>query len=155
MQWNKKNILSGFWLLAIIIVSCKSVQTPVFKRIEKQEVYKVTLDSVYLRGTAIYYNPNKMGLKVVSSDIDVFMRENYIGKVVHKGQIDVLPKLEFSVPFEVHLSLADLAKKEIVSDVFQMLNHKEIPVKYKGHTKVKILGVHINVPIEANDRLVY
>jgi len=142
-------------LLSISFFACQKPESPIFKRIDDKKIDAITTDSVTISGKAVYYNQNKMGLKVVKSDINVYLRDNYIGKVLQNNLVEVKPKMEFSIPFKVKLSLSDLAKKGVISDLFMMMNKAEIPIRYKGTTTVKVLGISLNVPIDYSDKLVF
>lgn len=144
-----------FIILAIIFTACQKPETPIFKRIDNKKIDAITKDSVTISGKAVYYNQNKMGLKVMKSDINVYLRDNYIGKVLQDNIVEVKPKMEFNIPFKVKLSLSDLAKKGVVSDLFLMMNKAEIPIHYKGTTTVKIIGIKINIPIDYSDKMVF
>ena len=128
--------------LPLLLISCS---TP--KELEYRDFRNFTIENVGFSSTAIkmdliYYNPNSFGLQLKSTDLDVFLNNNYLGHTIQE-QLVIIPKqAEFSVPIKIDVDMQNLLKNGLNS-----LLRSEVMVKVTGNVKVGKGNIFKSFPV--------
>ncbi|MEI8278649.1 MAG: LEA type 2 family protein [Bacteroidota bacterium] len=139
-----KNIRSLVWaLLAICLVSsCAHPKDLVYQDIEHFSVSKLALSKSTLSLNIKMFNPNTYGMKLKNADVDVFINDRYLGKMM-MDTLFTIPRLEsFLLPVSLQVDM-----KNILPNALQLLLDNEVTVKLQGHVKV---GKHLYVTVPVN-----
>lgn len=98
-----------------------------------------------LKGKAILYNPNDIGVKLRKVKVDVFINDKKTGEIDQKIKMQIPPNAEFTVPLEVKLAMEEL---NLVDTVLGMLGGRKLNVHYKGSIKITYRGLPMSVPVD-------
>jgi LEA14-like dessication related protein len=149
--FSKKSFLFVFTVLALSAcslikpVELKGVNS--FKIAEKQGV------GVQVNTSLKLYNPNKINVTLIGSDIDVYVEENYIGKLVIPHKISIPGKENFDAEFTLTISFANLlsAGKNVLSKIksgsFKVSFKGQVEAQYRTYIKTFQLNTtqHVNL----------
>jgi LEA14-like dessication related protein len=117
-----KKVLIVFSIL-FLISSCASFKEPEFEGINGFNIKKIDGKIISFSLQATVFNPNWFALKIKKSSVDVYLQEQYMGKLYLENNLKIIPKTEnnLSVPLRMELedgalfSLIKYAKKETVN----------------------------------------
>ncbi|HUH73774.1 MAG TPA: hypothetical protein VLZ75_05145 [Chitinophagales bacterium] len=132
----------------------KPVQDPYFVKMKGFKVLAFNTQRIELFSTAVFYNTYKYKAKLVEIDIDVYLENRLLGKVVHQENIPI-PKLSaFDIPLLLKLEPPGPAITNSLWQSAKLITGKKVKIRYVGFIKLKIVGfIPIKVPIE--DELMY
>lgn len=132
----------------------KPVQDPYFVKMKGFKVLAFNTQRIELFSTAVFYNTYKYKAKLVEIDIDVFLENKLLGKVVNQENIPI-PKLSaFDIPLLLKLEPPGPAITNSLWQSAKLITGKKVKIRYVGHIKLKVIGfIPIKVPIE--DELLY
>lgn len=139
-----KNIRSFLLvLLAICLISsCAHPKDLVYQDIQHFKVDQLALSKSTLSLDIKMFNPNTYGMKLKNADLDVFINNRYLGKMMMDTLFSI-PRLEsFLLPVSIQVDM-----KNILPNALQLLLDNEVTVKLQGHVKV---GKHIYVTVPVN-----
>lgn len=125
-----------FILSSLALFSCKVNEPAEFKRIGNLRVESITQGNVVLLADAQYYNPNHLGGKVASVDIDVLFDGEKVAKVDAIKGFSVPKQDKFSIPLRVSIPLKELSKNEgLLGGVLNAVLDKQVAVDFDGTMK--------------------
>lgn len=118
-------------MLTILLISCSAP-----KELEYRDFRNFTIDKIGFSATAIkmdliYYNPNNFGLELKSTDLDIFIDNNYLGHTIQEQFVSIPKREEFSVPIKIDVDMKNFLKNSFVG-----LLSNEVTVKVTGSVKV-------------------
>ncbi len=134
-----------FCLLFLFVFSCKSIKDPEFRKIENLQLGSIKQGKINLTADAVFFNPNKVGATLQSTDLSVFIKEIEVGKVKQGQEVEVPANSEVRLPLE-----ADIETKDILGNlggVLGALLKQELEVHIKGNAVVKAMGIPVPVPV--------
>lgn len=142
MLYHKKFSVAVLGLLTLLLVSCSAP-----KELEYRDFRNFTIENVGFSATAIkmdliYYNPNSFGLQLKSTDLDVFLDNNYLGHTVQEQFVVVPRQAEFAVPIKIDVDMKNLLKNGLNS-----LVRNEVTVKVTGSVKVGKGNIFKSFPV--------
>ena len=127
---------------SLLLLSCGKVIEPEFRRIDNFGVKKMGLMETVIGFDVVYHNPNKFGVQVKETVLDVFLDSALIGKFRQLNVVDVMENKEFSIPLEGSLSLEKAFQLNLPS-----LLGKDVLVRAVGETRVGRAGVFVTKDI--------
>ena len=138
---------NGYWIIfAVFLTATFSCRQP--KPLEYRKTSDLKFNSLRFPNSEItlrleLYNPNSFRVKVKNADIDVYINDSYIGKVlVVKGRC-LIPR---ESPFELPVKLAvDL--NQVLPNAAKLLFDRTVIVKVSGKIRAGKHGIFINVPV--------
>ncbi|HEX5168836.1 MAG TPA: LEA type 2 family protein [Cyclobacteriaceae bacterium] len=138
------------WLLffAILFQSCVPKEEIVLRQIK--DVVVDASSEPKLKADAIFYNPNKMKMKLKKIKVDIFVDGKKSGEVDQDLKTLIPAQGEFTVPLEVRLALKELG---LLDTIFGMIGGKTFEVHYKGYLKLNYNGVPVRVPVDYKDKV--
>lgn len=142
MQNIKSNNLYIFTTLTILLISCS---TP--KELEYRDIKNFTIDKIGFSATAIkmdmvYYNPNNFGLQLKTTDLDIFLDNNYLGHTVQEELVLIPRRAEFSVPVKIEVDMKNFLKNGLAT-----ILSNEVMVKVTGTVRVGKANVFKTFPV--------
>lgn len=143
--------LSSFVFVLILHSSCTRLeQEPEFRRIDNLAVAKSSGSDVMLKGDAIFYNPNKVMVKLKKINIDVEFGGKSIGAINQALNTKIPAQAEFTVPLEASF---DISSVGLLSGLLSIFGGKKVEVHYKGTIQVSVYGIPTTVPVDYTEEL--
>ncbi len=141
--------------IVFLLASCSKPQSPEFKKIDNIEVREFTFKNVVLKADAHFYNPNKKGIMLKSTDIDVLIDEILVGKVNQDVETKIEGMSDCVLPLVVNFPPEKILKgKGFLDSFLTAVTQKEVLVNYKGNVTVEILGIGVKVPVNGQEKVV-
>jgi len=157
MEYKIKLIkyLALAFFLCWVCYSCNQVKEPEFLRADKIKILKVNTDTLTLSCNSHFTNPNPVGGKLLSSDIDVTVDEQFLSKINQEHDISFGGNEEYSLPLIIKVPVKSLFEKKgsLFSKALKALINKSVEVRFTGTAKVEIAGIKFEVPIEKEQKV--
>ncbi|MDN5217398.1 LEA type 2 family protein [Fulvivirgaceae bacterium BMA12] len=144
----KQPYLLGLFLL-LILTGCDKYPEPQFDKISELKVHNVDKEFITLKGRALFQNPNKINYKVKKISVGVIYKEKNIATINNTAKTRVTAGQEFEIPFTVEVPTKAF-RKNILADLVNILNGKNVDLKFNGILTVSKFGINKNVPIDYN-----
>jgi LEA14-like dessication related protein len=117
-----KKVLIVFSIL-LLVTSCASFKEPEFGGIKGFKIKKIDGRIINFSIQTTVFNPNWFALKIKKSTVDVYLQEQYMGKLYLEDNLKFISKSknDLSVPLRMEMedgalfSLIKYAKKETVN----------------------------------------
>lgn len=144
-----KKLWPHLLLLVIVMSSCN-----IYKDLEVSEVRDLRLTEMSREGVKAeidvdIYNPNFYNVKLVKSDVDLFLNDKPVGKVLLSEKLVIEKKKEQLYTIVVYSDLEDLGSSFMEMLISAML-FKKIHVKADGELRGKALFIGRNVGINVD-----
>ena len=97
-----------------------------------------------LRGEALFYNPNKIKMKLRKADIEVLVNDKKSALVNQDYDIAIPAKGNFTVPVEAQLTLKEIGLMDAIAGLFGGRKYK---VQFLGTIYASVRGVRVKVPV--------
>ncbi len=134
-------------MTTLLLFSCGKVADPEFRRIDNFGVKKMGIKESVIGFDVVYFNPNKFGVSVKETLLDVYIDSALIGKFSQVSPIEVKENEEFRIPLEGSISIQKAFQLNIPN-----LIGKEVLIRAEGATRVGRSGVFINKDIKYSGR---
>lgn len=139
----KMPLLSSFVLaLTILLISCSGPKAPEYKTFQNFSIEKPGFAATTLKMDLVYYNPNNFGLDLNSTDLDIFIDSNYLGKTVQQNLVNIPRRSEFFIPIKIDIDMKNLLKNSLAT-IFS----KEVTIKITGTVNVSKLNMYKTFPV--------
>lgn len=146
-----KKFVSLFSFAALLIsVSCVPKDEVVFKGVKNINVETNQQNEPTLKADALFYNPNKVKMKLKEIYVDVLLNGKPSAQVRQKLKLTIPAESEFSVPVAVQLSLKELG---LLDTIVNLLGGKKYEIQYTGYVRIVVHGVTIKVPFTYQEQL--
>ena len=129
-------------LLTILLISCHSPQAPEYRTFKNFSIDNPGFASTTLKMDLVYFNPNDFGLDLSTTDLDIFIDSNYLGKTIQEVPVTIPRRSEFSIPIKIDLDMKNLMKNSFVT-----LFSKEVTIKIIGNIRIGKLNVFKTFPV--------
>ncbi|ELR71044.1 hypothetical protein C900_03174 [Fulvivirga imtechensis AK7] len=137
--------------IVIVLTGCtRPEEAPVLKRVTNVEVTKVTGKEALLNADAIFFNPNRVSMKLRKVEVDVELEGKKIGQIEHSMKTKIPANAEFTVPLDATFNMKEVG---LLKSVLSMLGGKKMKVHYRGFIKVTVHGLPIKVPVDYEDEV--
>lgn len=143
-------LLSGVCLLVIGSAFYLKTQIDLAKSITTKtkgfKILKIGMDNVSILFDIIILNKSDVGIKIIETNIDVYINDLFITNVTQKGLSEIKPRGEAD-----YLVTADFDPKKTVNNLKSILNSSalnNVIIEFKGSTRVKKFGIPFNIPIK-------
>ncbi len=131
-----------FFLMFLLATSCQPVKELEYRDFKNLSINKMGFAATNLKVDLIYYNPNRFGLQLKYTDLDIFVNNNYLGHSTQDYQITIAKLSEFTMPLIVDVDMKNLLKNALPS-----LLGKEVLVKVTGTVKLGKANVYKTFPV--------
>ena len=118
-------------LMTIWLTSCSAPKELEYRDFRNFAIEKVGFSSTSIRMDLVYYNPNNMGLQLKSTDLDIFLDNNYLGHTVQEELVSIPKREEFYIPIKMDVDMKNLLKNSLLT-----LMSNEVTIKVTGSVKV-------------------
>jgi LEA14-like dessication related protein len=135
------------WLVAF---SCVPKDEVVFKGVKNIVVEANQQGEPLLKADALFYNPNKVKMKLKEVFADVLVNGKPSAQVRQKLSVSIPAESDFSVPVAAQLSLKELG---LLDTIVNLLGGKKYEIQYSGYVRIAVHGVTIKVPFTYKEQL--
>ncbi len=141
---KKRNSLLPLSLIAIILVvtSCRAPKDLEYRDFKNMKIEKIGFGSSTIKLDLIYYNPNNFGLQLKTTDLDIYIDDNYLGHTAQDYQITIPRRGEFTLPVQI-----DVDMKNIFKNALSTLLSQEVKVKVTGTVKLGKANIYKTFPV--------
>ena len=129
-------------LIIFFMPSCRTPKDLVYKDFQNLRMEKMGFSSSIIKLDLLFYNPNKFGLKLKSTDLDIFIDNNFIGHTAQEYEINIPKRGDFSLPIQL-----DVDMKNVLLNALTGLLNKEVTVKLMGTIILGKLNVYKSFPV--------
>lgn len=129
-------------LLAILLcAACAKPKAFEYRELKNVQVQQLGFDKTNLTFQLVYFNPNKFAVDLKRVDGEIYINNNYLGKVVLDTAMHINKLSEFTIASTLSVSTASVLKNSL-SRFFG----NEMLIKVSGSTRVGRAGFFITVP---------
>jgi hypothetical protein len=136
-----KNTL--FFLALVLLMSGCSVQKePIFIKVDNVKVVSFAVDTIKLKATAFFENPNDVGGKISTDEIKIFVNGAEVAQVFSE-EFKVPAKNEFSIPLTAYISTKDMlssSKGGVLGGLLNSLITNKVKIRIKGSLEYVVFG---------------
>ncbi len=143
---NKLLILLSFTSL-LIFSSCNGIKDIEYKGVKETKLQSLGLSKGTVRVVLQYHNPNKFGIDLKETQLEVYANDQYIGIAENPENNKVPRQADFDFPILVHFN--PLKAFGLVG----LLKSNKIKLRVKGTTKAGKGGVFIRIPIDVTENV--
>ncbi|UEG49591.1 LEA type 2 family protein [Ferruginibacter lapsinanis] len=126
-----------------MLISCSTPKSLEYRDFKNFSIEKVGLGSSAIKMDLVYYNPNRFGLQLMRTDLDVYVDSTYLGHTTQEYQITLPRQREFTIPIKMDIDMRNIFKN-LLNTAFS----KEINLKISGSVKVGKMNVFKTFPID-------
>ena len=138
------------FLLVMLFSTCVPEEQVVLRSIKDVVVDAGEGGNARLTAEAIFYNPNRVRMKLKEINVEVLVEGKKSAHAEQKFNVDIPNQAEFSVPLEVQLSLKDMG---LLDTLLSLFGGKKYEIRYVGYIRVKVHGITLKVPIDYKDEI--
>lgn len=142
MKYKRIAYPTALFMLLILATSCQPLKELEYRDFKNLSIDKMGFAATSLKVDLIYYNPNRFGLQLKYTDLDIFVNNNYLGHSTQDYQITIAKLSEFTMPL-----LIDVDMKNLMKNAFPSLFGKEVLVKVTGTVKLGKANVYKTFPV--------
>jgi LEA14-like dessication related protein len=140
---------SAFFLFALS--SCR-VYPPVYKRVDNFWIEKLDRDGFKVNGSMVFYNPNKIPVKLKDMLMNVELNGKHVATAGQKQPVAIRAQSEFSVPLDLIIK-PDMSLTEGIQNIFNIIMTREVEVTIRGVIVVSSYGIKVSIPIEQKEKV--
>ncbi|MGJ8760534.1 LEA type 2 family protein [Polaribacter sp. AHE13PA] len=144
-----KNLIY-FVLFFTFITSCSVREKPIFIKVDNVKVSSFKGDTIRLKASAFFENPNDVGGVISTDEIKVIVNGAEVAQV-SSDEFEVPARKEFSIPLMVVIpakKVFDNNKNGILGGLLNSFLNKSIKVQFTGDLKYKVFGYSSVYPID-------
>lgn len=132
-------------VLALLVgSSCHNiVKSPQFVAMQNLKFGGLTTNGATLKAEAVFNNPNRIGVQLTQTNLDVLVNQKNAAHVTQAYQVKVPAHSDFKVPVDINITPAQL-----MADGWGFITGKKIKVRYKGSVTIRALRRNFNVPVD-------
>ncbi len=129
-------------------MSCNGVKDIEYIGIKETKLESIGLQKGVIKTVMRYYNPNKFGLDIKETNLEVYANDNFLGTAENAERYAVPKKDTFDFPIYVHFNPI-----KMLSLVATNANLKKVNLHVKGTAKIGKQGVFVRVPIDVTEEV--
>ena len=138
---NPVTLIFNF-LFLLIIAGCSSP-----KELEYQDYKNFHLQNLGYNSSRVtldlqYYNPNNFGLQLRSTELDIYINNNFLGHSSSDTLINIPRRDTFLLPIKF-----DMDMKNVFKNAWNTMVGNEVTVKVTGKIKVGKANVFMSMPV--------
>ena len=142
-------------LLSFFFASCDGPKEPTFSTMKNVRISNLTLQEIEISGDAVFHNPNIVGAKIASIDLDITVNDVDAGNVSQEVNAKIPGNSDFTLPVILKSS-----PQKILGDISGLLlaianasQNKMLRVNYKGIVTFQVLELKIPVDVEYSEEI--
>lgn len=123
-------------ILTILLTSCGTPKSLEYRDFKNFSIEKIGLSSSAMKMDLVYYNPNRFGLQLMRTDLDIYVDSTFIGHTTQEYQITLPRQREFTIPIKM-----DVDMRNIIKNAFNLAFSTEINLQITGTVKVGKMNI--------------
>ncbi|MBI1780829.1 MAG: LEA type 2 family protein [Sphingobacteriales bacterium] len=127
---------------SIAFSSCKNMQDPEYRDIKNFRLTKLNTEESTAKMDVVYYNPNSLNFQIRSTDLDIYINNNYVGHTNLDSVIRVPKQTEFIIPVSARVNT-----QTFFSNALSALLTKEVNIRITGSIKAGASGLYKNFKV--------
>jgi LEA14-like dessication related protein len=140
-------IFIQFAFVLILLSSCTFEEDVIFEKINNVKLTSVEDGMVNLTAEAYFFNPNDIGGKLKSIDLEVFLTNNSLARISQQEHFSIKENSSFSIPFKASFAMEDI-QKGFLDNLMSIVTGKKLKLRFKGEIKVSTWGFTQTVPVD-------
>ncbi|MBS1682326.1 MAG: hypothetical protein JST48_11490 [Bacteroidetes bacterium] len=134
-----------FFLLSISLAwnACAPKEPVVFKGVNEIAIDIGDKGKPILKGNAVFYNPNKLKMKLKSVNINILVDGKKSAEINQHLNLLIPAQADFSAPLTAQLALDG----GLLNTVFGFLGGKKYELSFEGSIRIAVHGITIKVPV--------
>ena len=144
------NYSSVFFVAVVFLSSCVPKEQVVFKSVKNLSVDMSANGQPVLRGEAVFYNPNKVQVRLKEIQVAVVVDNKNAAFVDQQMDLVVPRTADFTVPIEAKLELKEFG---LLDTVFGLLGGKTYKVQISGFLRINAHRINIKIPVTYNQEV--
>ena len=141
-----------FVLALFLLSTCTFEEDVKFEKINNVKLTSVEDGMVNLTAEAFFYNPNDIGGKIKSIDLEVFLANSSLAQISQHENFTIQKNSSFSIPFNASFAMEDI-QKGFLNNLLNIVTGKKIKLHFTGEIKVSTWGYTQTVPIDYYDEV--
>ncbi|MEO6730984.1 MAG: LEA type 2 family protein [Ferruginibacter sp.] len=142
MKKFSPSTLLAFAILTILLISCATPKELEYRDFKNFEIERLGFSATAIKMDLVYYNPNNFGLQLKSTDLDIFLDNNYLGHTIQEQLVSIPSREEFSIPVKIDVDMKNFLKNGLSS-----ILSNEVTVKVTGTVKVGKANLYKSFPV--------
>ena len=134
--------LPSLLLLTILLNSCSTPKELEYRDFKNFTVDKLGFSATSIKMDLVYYNPNNFGLQLKTTELDIFLNNNYLGHSVQEQLVEIPRRAEFAIPVRIDVDMKNLLRNGLAT-----LINNEVIVKVTGTIKVGKVNIFKSLPV--------
>lgn len=134
-------------LTSVAFIVFASPSAPEYIRTKDWKIEKLKSGNLVFTAKAVFYNPNKAKTKLREVNLDVYVNDKYIGKVLQTEKIKINGQSSFDIPLQMEFNLKD-SGLGIIESLFTLITNKKFIVDMKGYIKMNVFFIPFKVKID-------
>lgn len=121
---------------------------PEFIRARHMRLSSLGVKQSRIQAELDYFNPNRMGLKLRSADLDVYLNNKFAGKSLLDTLVQIPARDTFSVPVTVSVDM-----RNVLSNAISLLLKDSAELRLVGKIRVSKGPLAFNVPVDYREKI--
>lgn len=145
-------IISLVWLQSSSEIEASEV--PYFIKTKNTKIVKLTPKNLELFSVAVFYNTYNNRATITEVDLDIYLDNRYMGRVVNHMSVKVPRRNTFDIPllFKKEYTLSEIGT--LFWRGGKLLAGKKVTIRYVGYIKMRVLGF-VPIRIRFEDEVDY
>ncbi len=125
-----------------MITSCSVNKEPIFIKVDDIKLVSIKSDTVVLKAFAFFENPNDVGGKISTDEIQIMVNEHEVAQVT-ADEFKVPARKEFSIPLFASIptkKLLNTNKNGVLGGLINSILTNKINVRIKGNLEYVVFG---------------
>lgn len=144
----------SFWAILIVLLAqmaCAPLKEPEFRGIQNMQVSSQGSQLV-VDAEAIMFNPNRKKMTLYEIDLDVAINDANVGHILDSTEVAVPAEEVFYVPVRVTVPTQKVLSN-LLTSLFSAAKDKKVEVQYRGHVRMRALGIKFKLPVNAKSKI--
>jgi hypothetical protein len=131
-----------FFAFILLMSNCSVQKEPLFIKVDQIKILSFAADTIKLKATAFFENPNAVGGKISTDEIKIFVNGAEVAQVFSE-EFKVPAKNKFSIPLIACISTKDMLgsnKGGIFRGLLNSLITNKVNIRIKGSLEYVVFG---------------
>lgn len=147
MRKSNHPTLSNSIILTILLISCSTPKELEYRDFKNFTIDKLGFSATTIKMDLVYYNPNNFGLQLKTTELDIFLDNNYLGHSIQEQFVSIPRREDFAIPVKI-----DVDMKNLLKNGFATLLRNEVMVKVTGTVTVGKANIFKKFPVNYEGR---
>jgi len=137
-------VLCTLTFILLTASKCTDIKDPEYKGTKDWKISKASEGYLQVNTTIVFYNPNRVGIKLTDVSADIMLSDKKVGDVHQVEVVKIKKESTFEIPISVTVKLADTGGS-LLDNAWKFLTNKNVIIQYQGFIQLKKFGIPIKV----------